>query len=372
MCRRVPSSGTACAARADSGPRRSAVDRAPMRRLLAALPFLVVVACESTTQGPATAGGGDGPDAGAEANAPETKGVEVLGVIDLPRTANTQSLSATYYDAPTRTLHALQDKVATVVPIAIAEDYASASVGQPLALTGRPVDAWDGEGIARIGDEIYAVTQETVPIVERFAPSGAFIARVDVPAYFSEQASGNKGLESLSASPDGAFLFTANEAALTSDGAKATKSAGTTVRIFRRELAGGAEIEKRYTTEPLGEGGTTGDMGVSEIAALSEHELLVLERGFQPDFGSTVRIYRVDLDEDADVLTKTLVVDVATLPSDGISHPGTQPNPILDNYEALAIGPTLDDGRVTLFVTSDDNGSAEQVARILVLAIPRK
>ena len=65
------------------------------------------------------------------------------------------------------------------------------------------------------------------------------------------------------------------------------------------------------------------------------------------------------------------MIDLATLPSEGITHPGTQPNPILDNYEALAIGPALADGRVTLFVTSDDNGSAEQVARILVLAIPK-
>ena len=124
-------------------------------------------------------------------------------------------------------------------------------------------------------------------------------------------------------------------------------------------------------TEPLGEGGSTGDMGVSEIAALSDRSLLVLERGFQPGYGSTVRIYRVDFDEDADVLTKALVVDLSTLPSDGVEHPGTQPNPILDNYEALAIGPTLDDGRITLFVTSDDNGSDTQVARILVLAIPK-
>lgn len=340
-----------------------------MRRLLAALPFLVVFGCASAkTEAPAPS---PDADAGTEASKPAAKGAEVLGVIDLPRIADTESLSGTYYDASTRTLHAICDKLPILVPITIAEDYASASVGKPLTLTGRPDDSWDGEGVVRIGDEIYAVTQETVPTVERFDASGAFVARVELPAYFSKQASGNKGIESLSSSPDGRFLFTANEAALTTDGAKATKSAGTTVRILRRELAGGAEIEKRYTTEPLGEGGATGDMGVSEIAALSDHELLVLERGFQPDFGSTVRLFRVDLDEDADILTKALVVDIGTLPSDGVSHPGTQPNPILDNYEALAIGPTRDDGRITLFVTSDDNGSAEQVSRILVLAIPR-
>lgn len=343
-----------------------------MRRLLGTLLVVGFAACATTSSGPSSSPASPGGDGGADASASSAKGVELLAVIDLPRRATTESLSATYYDAATRMLHALHDKTAIVVPIAIAEGFTSATVGEALALTGRPNDAWDGEGIARIGDEIFAVTQETTPILERFDTSGAFVASVDVPARYSEQASGNKGLESLSASSDGRFLFFANEAALTSDGARATKSAGTTVRILRRELASGTDVEKKYTTQPLGEGGTTGDMGVSEIAALSDHELLVLERGFQPDYGSTVRLYRVDFSEDADVLTKTLVVDLAALPGDGVSHPGTQPNPILDNYEALAIGPALEDGRVTLFVTSDDNGSAEQVARILVLAIPKR
>jgi hypothetical protein len=340
-----------------------------MRRLVHVVAFAVLAfgGCESTS---ATSTSTTAPDAGADAIAP-AKRVEVLGVIDLPRTANTESLSATYYDASTRTLHALHDKLAIVVPITIAEDYASASVGKPLALTGRPDDAWDGEGVARIGDQLFAVTHETLPLVERFDANGVFVGSVDMPAYFSEQATGNKGIESLAASGDGRYLFVANEAALTSDGAKATKSAGTTVRILRRELESGAELEKKYTTEPLGEGGTTGDMGVSEVAALSDHELLVLERGYQPDYGSTVRIFRVDFDEDADVLTKTLIADLGTLPSEGIAHPGMQPNPILDNYEALALGPPLADGRLTLFVTSDDNGSATQVARVLVLAIPK-
>lgn len=343
--------------------------RAPLAALSLVGVLLGVAACAATSSSPPPKGAE--VDAGSETSTPGAKGIELLGVIDLPRKASTQSLSGTYYDAATRTLHALHDKTSIVVPITIAEDFASATVGDPLALTGRPDAAWDGEGIARIGDEIFVVTQETVPIVERFDSNGAFVAAVAVPATFSEQNTGNKGIESLSASSDGRFLFFANEAALTSDGSKATKSAGTTVRILRRELASGSDVEKKYTTEPLGEGGATGDMGVSEVAALSDHELLVLERGFQPDYGSTVRIYRVDFDEDAEVLTKALVIDLATLPSEGLSHPGTQPNPILDNYEALAIGPALEDGRLILFVTSDDNGSADQVARILVLAIAR-
>jgi len=341
-----------------------------MRSLSFALLIAVSGACSSTTSSsspPATV-----LDGGVDANGPEAKGVEILGIIDLPRTADTESLSATYYDASTRTLHALCDKLPIIVPITIAEDYASASVGKPLPITGRPGDAWDGEGIVKLGAALVVVTNETTPTIERFGLDGSFEAAVDVPAAYADQAGGNKGIESLAASSDNRFLFFANEAALKSDGSIATKTKGTTIRILRREIDGAKDVEKKYTTEPLGDGGGTGDMGVSDIAALSDHELLVLERGYQSGYGNTVRIFRVDFDEDAAILTKTLVVDIGALPSDGITHPSTQPNPILDNYEALALGPALPDGRPTLFVTSDDNGSATQVARIIVLAIPAK
>lgn len=42
---------------------------------------------------------------------------------------------------------------------------------------------------------------------------------------------------------------------------------------------------------------------------------------------------------------------------------------ITHNYEALSLGPSMPDGTRFLFVTSDDNASATQVPRILVLAI---
>jgi hypothetical protein len=355
---------------------------------LALLPCLLVAlagACSSSSSSVTPSSGDAGEeaaaltaDAGADGDLPA---VTVHAVVDLPRNATTQSLSATAFDPATRTLYALADNRPSIVPLVGSEDFTSFTVGTPLSLTGRPVATWDGEGLVRAGGGFIAVTVETAPTIERFDTTGARTAALTFPAHYASQASGNKGLESLAISPSGAFLFTANENALTSDGPKPTKTRGTTVRILKRDLATNADIELAYRTEPLGPGGAVGDMGVSELAAVDDDVLLVLERGFQADYGNTVRIFRVDLrtgtrvdalaslTDATPVLDKTLLVDLVTLPAGNATHPGIEPNPLLDNYEALALGPTLADGRRLLFVTSDDNASASQVARVLVLAV---
>lgn len=337
--------------------------------------------CSSSRSGAANDGATDAAatDGGVEGDAAAAD-VELLSVFDLPRTGVTQGLSATWFDLAARRLYALQDIAASVTTLTPTDDFKSWSVGASLVLTGRPNPVWDGEGLGRTGDVFFAVTSETTPLVERFDTTGKYLGKVDVPARYAQQQPGNKGLESLSVSPSGKHLFFANEAALTTDGAFASATRGTKIRILRRDLASGADEERAYRTEPLGRG-TGGDMGVSDVTAVTDDLLLVLERGYQTDFGNTVRIYRVDyasapdvssrdaLDDSVPALPKTLVVDLATLPSQGVTNPGKQPNPILDNFEALALGPILPDGRHVVFVTSDDNAKATQVPRIVTLAV---
>jgi Esterase-like activity of phytase len=351
-----------------------------LRRLLFTC---LLAACSSSEAGSPSATNVEFVDGGAKdaaTDSPALSGVELLAVADLPRTALTQALSATYFDESSGILFALQDTTAQIVALTPSADFRTWKVGAPLTLTARPDAAWDGEGLARTGDTLFAVTVETMPLLERFDLKGVYQGKVDLPARFASQAPGNKGLESLSITPSGKYLFVANEAALSTDGATATKTKGTLVRILRRDLASGTDEERAYRTEPLGSG-TGGDMGVTDVTALADDKVLVLERGFQSGYGNTVRLFVVDLttgsdvsqvaslDASSPVVTKTLLVDLSTLPSDGVTHPSTQPNPILDNYEALALGPTLPDGRRVVFVTSDDNASTDQVARVLALAI---
>lgn len=340
----------------------------------------MVWACACSGAGGASrAGASPPPTAQAPASSPA---VELVAAIDLPRTAATSTLSATCFDAPTRTLFAIKDREAAIVPLVFREDFRAITVGEPLALTGRPESPWDAEGLVCDAGAFLAVTDEASPAVERFDAEGRYLGRAALPEHFArlEQSEGNGGLESLSLSPSGRYLFTANEAALDPDGPLATKSAGTRIRILRRDRVTGADEERAYLTEPLG-GGEGGDMGVSEVLAVGDDELLVLERGFQRGFGNTVRLFRVDFATGEDVLgtaalsassprvKKSLLVDLATLPGVGLPNDQPQPNPILANYEALALGPALPDGRRLLFVTADDNERPTQVARILVLAV---
>ena len=367
---RTDRGGTTEAPAIDAQPNAGHVERVNPRLVPAIGALVLAAACSSssseTTANPSSASA----DAGA-ADAEAPAAVELLAVADLARTGATQALSATWFDPGTRTLFALQDTEPRIVPLAATDGWKTWTPGAPIALTGRPDPTWDGEGLARAGDVFFAVTVETTPLLERFDAAGKYLDRVELPPHFAKQAPGNKGLESLSLSPSGKFLFTANEAALVTDGDVATKTKGTLVRILRRDLATGADAEHGYLTEPLGEG-TGGDMGVSDVTAIGDDRVLVLERGYQTGYGNTVRIFVADLSSPPDEKTpveKRLVVDLATLPSDGVRHPAVQPSPILDNYEALAVGPTLDDGRRVVFVTSDDNASATQVARVLALAL---
>jgi hypothetical protein len=104
---------------------------------------------------------------------------------------------------------------------------------------------------------------------------------------------------------------------------------------------------------------------------LSDQALLVLERGYVPLLGNTVRIYRVTLAGAADVsgqtslaapgltpVTKTLLFDLAQCPPSGAPAREPQPNPLLDNFEGLAVGPVLPDGRRTLLLVGDDKWRA--------------
>ncbi len=250
---------------------------------------------------------------------------------------------------------------------------------------GQPFTAsdFDGEGLAftRSGDLL--ASSETEPSIRRFSRDGNLIEELPVPEKFlvapEGQATRNQTFESLSLSPNNRSLFTAVEGPLAADGQ--TAEGQNRIRILRYEDRGPGDFEPAeeyyYLTEP--------GQGVVDIVALSESELLVLERGYIPAEGNTVRVYKVSLDEADDAsgdpslaeaglepLDKTLLVELADCPSGGATTPGTQANPLLDNYESLELGPRLPGGRRALLLQSDDNFSTGQVTRVVALGVENR
>lgn len=240
---------------------------------------------------------------------------------------------------------------------------------------------FDGEGIALTPDGELLVSSETEPSIRRFALDGTYLGDLTVPDRFLVDGGGgqpNQTFEGLSLSPGGGSLFTINEGYLAGDGE--TADGGDRLRILRYETdaqEGYIPAEEFYYQADPG-------LGVAEIVALSDDELLVLERGFEAGVGNTIKIYRVSLEGAADVsgveglatseakpVQKELLVDLADCPPGGATTaPGaTQSNPLLDNFEALTLGPVLPDGRQSLVLASDDNFSGGQTTRLVVLAV---
>jgi hypothetical protein len=236
----------------------------------------------------------------------------------------------------------------------------------------------DGEGIAVSPRGELLVASETEPSIRRFSRSGRLRGELEVPARFrvapAGEATANATFESLTLTPDGRTLFTATEGPLSADAS--TPDGRSRIRILRYRLQGDTYVpdgQLQHLTEP--------GQSVVELAARSEDELLVLERGFVAGEGNTVRVFRAFTTGAPDVtgvaalgaadppLSKELLVDLADCPPSGAQNPGPQRSPLLDNVEALTFAPESAQrtGRVSLVLASDDNFSARQVTRLYAL-----
>lgn len=303
--------------------------------------------------------------------------VEVHSWFDFPEAEKGRELSGIAWDSTAHRLWAVQDESANIVPLVPDRALRSWTIGAGITLKmSFPLDL---EGIVVLPDG-FIVCSEDGPRILEVDRKGKLRRDVALPKHFGK-ARENKSLESLSMTPDGAHLFTTTEAALSCDGTKPTQAAGTLVRILRIPRAGGDVAEHAYATDPLPHG--SGDYGVADLAALSSEDVLVLERGWSRGAGNTARIYRVsladpvtsciltpELSAEAPVLRKTLLVDLAKVVVKGLPpSKQKQDSPLLDNFEGLAIGPQLEDGRQTILLVSDDNARSDQFARIVVLAV---
>lgn len=226
----------------------------------------------------------------------------------------------------------------------------------------------DNEGIAWDSQRrTVFVTDETTQTIKEIDPvTGKRVAEVPLPEHQRKRRK-NRGLEALALSPDGGFLWTANEEALSGDGDPSSVRKGTTVRLTRfRRQHGNAwthDGEWAYLTDAIG-GGNTRRMrsGVSDMCVLEDGTLLVLERelsrkGVDPAY--RVRLYAVrparseTFDRNRPMAKKLLFgADTGTA-----------------NYEGVCPGPALGNGDRTLVMVSDGGAADDERLYVLRMAV---
>lgn len=249
---------------------------------------------------------------------------------------------------------------------------------------GAPYPAWGRPGVAADLEALRIDPLDSAIWVasegDRKARVPSFVRRVDAhgrhtgelpyPASLQIQPDcecggrSNQGMEGMSFSTDGRHLWLAMEGPPIQDGPPAGPGQGALTRITLAQRDGAIVAQYAYPLDaapaPLFQGGFV-DNGIAEILALGPTRLLVLERAGRQiagrRFGFMVRLYEVDFAQ-AGALDPAAPLD-ASRATPGVKRllfdTGSLPQGWADNYEAMAWGPPLPDGRRALVIASDNN-----------------
>jgi hypothetical protein len=265
-------------------------------------------------------------------------------------------------------------------------------LGSPLVLRRPDGTAYDGttaddEGLAVLPDGRFVVSSETEPSIRVFGRDGVQQSSLPVPARFAVtgttpagEATANATLEGLTITPDGRHIIAAMEGALSGDVAASGDATWHRFLVYRQGRHGWTlQRQLAYRTEP--------GQRVAEVAAVGESDLVVLEAAFDPATGNAAQLFLVrghdrapDVTEVDDLSSadpsvaadKRLLTDLVECPTLGATSKQPQTNPLLDNYEGMAVTGDLrwrGNRLVGISLISDDNFGATQTTRVLNLAV---
>jgi hypothetical protein len=227
------------------------------------------------------------------------------------------------------------------------------------------------------------------PLVGRFSLGGRMLEEMPLPLHYLPDVNAgrgvrnNLGFEGITITPGGDRIVLSTENALLQDGPAADLGLGSPARILLIDIPTGNTVaEYLYEVEPVPDEPRPATAfrtnGISEILALDNHRLLVVERSFSAGVGNRVRLFLVDLEGATNIqnvdsirdaegpkpvpVRKVQVADLADL--------GIAP----DNIEGMVLGPALEDGRRLLVMVADNNFQpsvqANQVLLFSVSGVP--
>lgn len=272
-----------------------------------------------------------------------------------------------------------------------------------------PTPRLDPEGVRITGSGTFFTSDEYGPFIDEFSLSGLHRRRIEVPEKFRVlKPSGipelempptctagrqpNRGLEGLAISPDGTTLTAILQSPLIQDGALNEKGRrkGLNIRLLSLTLPAAPEeaqsaamrVQKPESTREYVYTLEKPANGVNEILAVDATRFLVLERDGKAGSETQSRaIYLIDTKEATDVS------GIAALPTEALATTGeTKPVTkklfldLLDpkhgltganmpeKIEGMTFGQTLEDGRRTLVVTTDNDLQSEKASQVWVFA----
>lgn len=240
----------------------------------------------------------------------------------------------------------------------------------------------DPEGIRAEPDGSFWLADEYGPWIDQYSAAGTRTRRIPIPDKFiietpsqdptrelpptsTKGRQANRGFEGLARSPDGSKLWAILQSPLIQDNAldERAKRAGLNIRILEITIKG----PKAGTTRELVYQLEKASNGVSEILALSDNQLLVIERDGEfareavwrrlytinistaSDVSAIDSLPREDLPPEITPVTKAKFLDFC---DERFNLVGKH---MPEKIEGLALGPTLADGRRTLIVTVDND-----------------
>ncbi|TDQ27803.1 esterase-like activity of phytase family protein [Tenacibaculum caenipelagi] len=222
--------------------------------------------------------------------------------------------------------------------------------------------------------------------------NGEFKSEMTIPSYFkatSEAKPKHNGVfEGSSKGIDGKGFWVAMEAPLEADGEEPTfHETQSPIRItyFDNESKE-ATKQFAYQLEKIDKP-AKGNVNLNGVTAILEYEkdhFFVIERAYQSGYGSygnVVRIFKATIDD-----TSTNILEIQSLKNekyislkkelllDFSAIQSQLTNKIIDNIEAITLGPKLSNGNRSLIVASDDNFQVygKQLNQFLLIEIEEK
>ncbi|HEV2529454.1 MAG TPA: esterase-like activity of phytase family protein [Thermomicrobiales bacterium] len=233
---------------------------------------------------------------------------------------------------------------------------------------------WTSEGSQELGID---------PGVYITAPDGTFVAQQPIDDIFAANTAGETGIrdngsfEGMTFSADGQSYFVSTEAPLFQDGPAPDGTAGGVHRITEYDRDGNVLAQYAYESDAVPNvpaDALFSTNGITEILAVSDTTMLLLERGTvqQADetYVNNVRLYLVDLSGATDISGIDALVNADYTPAaKTLVEEFDGSNFTVDNLETLAWGPELESGNPSLVIGSDNNFNDSQVTQFLVFEV---